>query len=215
MTAFDLPPRTIVNKIIPKNAFDGHTNTKQKKKFSELVDRIRWVNKLSPETINLSGKEIQEIQVFEILLRKRDDITDLVEVINKAIPYPIIFYVSFGNKAYLCASKKHPHPVNENLSVIDWTFKSEWIDKNALNNRLNLKTSLDFIYKDFCSQLSSGLSKASTLNELVEFEHELTELRSKIVKVRGAIQRTRQFNKKVELNLELQELEARLKRIIK
>lgn len=155
MAVFELPTRTIVNKVIPKNAFDGFTTSKQKKRFTDLLERIRWANKLSAETINLSGKEIKEIQVFEIDLKVQEDISDLIEIINKAIPYPIIFYVSFQDKAYLSISKKHPHPVNENHSVIGWTFLSKWKARDKINYQLNLKQSLDFIYHDFCFQLSS------------------------------------------------------------
>ena len=35
MSYFNLPASTIVNRFIPKNAFDDYTNTKQKKKFVE------------------------------------------------------------------------------------------------------------------------------------------------------------------------------------
>jgi len=57
MQIFNLPKHTVVNKIIPKNAFDNYANTKQKKLFIENVEKIRWINKLSKETVNLSGNE--------------------------------------------------------------------------------------------------------------------------------------------------------------
>ena len=37
MNPFILPPTSEVNKIIPKNAFDIFTNSKEKKQFSEFV----------------------------------------------------------------------------------------------------------------------------------------------------------------------------------
>ena len=210
MTTFELPARTIVNKVIPKNAFDGYTTSKQKKRFTDLLERIRWAHKLSAETINLSGKEIKEIQIFEIDLKVQEDVSDLIEIINKAIPYPIIFYVSFQNKAYLSLSKKHSHPVNENNSVIDWTFSSKWKSKDKIIYRLNLKQSLDFIYHDFCFQLSSKLFQTARVDELVSLEQTRAELQHKIQNLKASIARSKQYNRKVELNIELQKVEAAL-----
>jgi hypothetical protein len=210
MAAFDLPSRTIVNKVIPKNAFESFTTSKQKKRFTDLLDRIRWANKLSADTINLTGKDIKEIQIFEIELKVQEDITDLIEIINKSIPYPIIFYISFQDKAYLCASKKHSNPVNENISVIDWTFFSKWKAKSKIKYELNLKQSLDFIYHDFCLQLSSKEFKTNSIDDLVALEQRRTELNRKIQNTKNSISRSRQYNKKVELNIELQSLEADL-----
>lgn len=214
MAIFELPTRTIVNKVIPKNAFDGFTTSKQKKRFTDLIEKIRWANKLSSETTNLNGKEIKEIQVFEIDLKVEEDISDLVEIINKAIPYPIIFYISFQDKAYLSVSKKHSHPVNENSSVIDWTFLSKWIAKDKINYQLNLKQSLDFIYHDFCFQLSSKLFQTTKVEDLVALEHNRTELQRKIQNLKAAISRSKQYNKKVELNIELQKIETTLANLL-
>lgn len=63
MEIFDLPIKTKVEKTIPKNAFDRYTSAKKKKMFTDLVEKIRWVNKLSKETLNLIGTDIKEIQM--------------------------------------------------------------------------------------------------------------------------------------------------------
>jgi Domain of unknown function (DUF4391) len=72
------------------------------KQMVDLIERIKWSNKLSRETINLEGKEIQEIQIFEIELRKQDDITGLLQVVDKAISYPIIIQ---RQRVFSCLSK--------------------------------------------------------------------------------------------------------------
>lgn len=126
MNLFKLPTSTLINRVIPKNSFDKFTNSKEKKDFVDFVDKIRWMHKLSFETINLQGKEVSEIQIFEITLRAQNDIDHLLRIIDKAIPYPIIFLVSFETNKKIQLSKKHPHPINEDIAVIDWTFKSKW-----------------------------------------------------------------------------------------
>lgn len=87
MDFFNLPKSTKFGKVIPKNSFDAFTDTKQKKAFSDCIKRITWTNKLSKETINLIGKDIEEIQVFRIELKQKVEISKLLEVIDKAISY--------------------------------------------------------------------------------------------------------------------------------
>jgi hypothetical protein len=71
MGYFNLPFNTVVQHIIPKNSFDSFTDSKQKEMFTKGIAKIVWSNKLSAETRNLQGKEIQEIQIFTIELKNK------------------------------------------------------------------------------------------------------------------------------------------------
>jgi len=73
---------------------------------------------------------------------------------------------------------------------------------------------LDFIYLDFCFQLSSKLFKTSKVDDLVSLEQNRTELQRKIQNLKAAISRSKQYNKKVELNIELQNVEATLTNLL-
>ena len=122
MKIFDLPDKVKVNKVVPKNAFDSFTNSKQKQLFTDLIKRITWEYKLSEATTNLPAKEIKEIQVFYVELKQKLEVKGILDIIDKAIPYPIIFLVNWNNEFYFTTSTKHAHPINDNISVIDWTF---------------------------------------------------------------------------------------------
>lgn len=212
MDLFSLPLQTKVNKTVPKNAFESFTNAKQKALFSSLISKIIWSNKLSEETLNLPGKEIKEIQLFKVELKGNGDPKPLLEIIDKAIPYHIIFIVSFGKGFFLSTAKKHPHPTNENFSVIDWTFKSDWLEPEHMQFNLNLKKSIDSIYLDFCNQLS-GKSKINqkSFGELIELNSKTEHLKKEITRLKSAISNCKQFNQKVELNLRLKEVVKELK----
>lgn len=211
MKIFELPQSTIVNRAIPKNSFDKFTNTKQKKRLSEIVDKIRWANKISLDTVNLGGKDIAEIQLFDIRLKKKEDIGDILAIIDRAIPYHLIFVISFEDNLKYSASQKHPHPVNEDNTVIDWTFTSNWITADGNSYQLNLKQSLDFVFGDFCKQLSGRQTEKLSLAQLVSKEQKISELHKSIATLESAIKGARQFNKKVELNIELQKQVKKLK----
>lgn len=206
MQLYSLPNSTIINRVIPKKSFDKYTNTKQKKLFAELVDKIRWLNKLSLETINLQGKDIHEIQLFEVQLKKKADVIELLNIIDKAIPYPIIFVVRYKKQHRLFASYKHPHPSNEHISVIDWSFSSDWQDGKEDRFTINLNRSLDSVFADFCRQLSGNANERIPISKLIEKEQKTHALKRSIAEIKVKINKQKQFNKKVELNLELQKL---------
>lgn len=209
---FNLPKSTEVKKVIPKNAFDAYTNSRQKKVFTDEILRIVWLNKLSTNTTNLPFKEIHEIQIFDIELKQQVQIKDALTIIDKAIPYPIIFIVRFDGIVYLSTSPKHQNPSNEDNAVIDYTFSTEWFDIEDFNYLIELRTSLDWVYKSFCEQFIEDKTGVKKLRDLVSSQKELDILNLKIKKLKLSIGSCNQFNKKVELNIELKILETELNR---
>lgn len=214
MDFFDLPTRTKVSRVVPKNAFDQYTNSKQKRLFTEAIQRISWTHKLSAETLNLGAKDIKEIQIFKIELKEKVDITRALEIINKSIPYHIVFWVEFDQEAFVSTASKHAHPTNEDIAVIDWTFTSDWFKMSDNRYKFNLKGSLDAVFKDLCVQLTGKPDlKGKSMESILENQEETDRLKKEISKLKSSISRCKQFNRKVELNLELKEAEQKLKRI--
>jgi len=214
MDYFNLPSNTIVQKVVPKNSFDVHTNSKQKERFTKNIVKIVWSNKLSAETINLIGKDIAEIQIFKIELKEKKDITILLNVIDKAIPYHIIFIIEFEGSVYVSTSSKHVSPLNDDKSVIDWTFKSNWHNKSKKPYTLDLKRDLDYVFYDFCQQLSlKPNTKANGIQDLVQYNSQVSALIKEIEQTKKHIVSCKQFKKKVELNLKLKQLEEMLENL--
>jgi hypothetical protein len=211
MEVFSLPSTTVVNRAVPKNAFDSYTTAKQKKLFTDLIQRITWTHKLSTDTVNLETKEIKEIQVFKVELKTQETIDPLLAIIDRAIPYNIIFVVKYEENIYLSTSVKHHHVVNEDNAVIDWTFKTDWFTSDDNKYALVLKKSLDAVYLDFCIQLSGRpeLAKKS-LQEFVEQCRLFDTLSKEVSRIKVAIANCKQFNQKVELNLKLKEIENQI-----
>lgn len=201
---FVLPHTSIVNRVVPKNSFDKYINTKQKKLFSEFIDKIKWTNKLSSNTINLEGKEVNEIQIFEITLKSKNVISDLLNIIDRNIPYHIIFVLKFENLTLISASQKHMHPTVTDTFVIDWRFSSDWILNDGRPFTLNLKTSLDEVFSDFCFQiLGRDNHQNQSLQQIISIEQKKKQLKSEISTLESEIKKCNQFNKKVELNMAL------------
>ncbi|TDN95306.1 uncharacterized protein DUF4391 [Salegentibacter sp. 24] len=215
MEFFDLPDKVKVNRVVPKNAFDSFTNSKQKQLFTDLIKRITWSYKLSETTTNLPAKEVKEIQIFYVELKQNEKVQALLDIIDKSIPYPIIFLVNSDEDYYFSTSTKHPHPVNENISVIDWTFNSEWMKEEEMHRySLPLKKSLDNVYEGFCYQLA-GENKTSSLADLVENQEKQATLKTAIDQLQRKIKSSKtQFRDKVELNQELNKKKKELKALL-
>ena len=200
-----LPTSTIVDKIVPKNSFDEYATTKQKKLLTSFVARIKWLHKLSNQTVNLQGKEVIEIQVFELELKEQTNVNELLLLINRVIPYPIVFVLRFNEEVMYSISKKHTHPTNENQAVVDWTFSTSW--KNVVEDdfEISLSNSLDSVFQDICFKISGkNQGKEKDIETLIAKEQQLKQLNSEIEKTQKAIDKCRQFNKRVELNQKLQ-----------
>ena len=212
MEVFNLPTNTKVNRVVPKNTFDSYTNTKQKKIFANKVSRITWTHKLSNKTTNLKTIDISEIQLFKIELKVHEEIPQILEIIDKAIPYPIIFFIQHEDQAYFATSSKHLHPTNQDNTVIDWAFKSNWFPVTQVPYTLSLKISLDYVHKDFCLKLSNRVEEQSkSMNEIVEYHQQKHTLEKEIDKLKLQIKRSKQYKNKVELNLKLREKEETMK----
>lgn len=214
MEIFNLPNTARVNKVIPKNTFDSYTSSKQKKLFSELISRITWTHKISTDTVNLIAREIKEIQVFRIELKQKQDVQQVLDLIDKLIPYNIIFVIDYDGMIYLSTSVKHPHPANEDNTVIDWTFKTDWFHPIECSYTLSLKKNIDSIYHDFCVQLT-GKNKLveKSLSDIIAFKKVEKSIKSEISNLKSKIANCNQFNKKVEMNLQLRAFEKKLKEL--
>lgn len=142
-------------------------------------------------------------------LKSRKRLSRVLKIIETAIPYTIIFTIFHEKDVLITVSKKHPHPVNPDNSVIDWTFTSEWLPLNEFPYRLSLAGSLDDVVNDLCRQISS-ISQPMDIDTLVRHQAKRNELLKSIKRVETALRKAKQINRKVELNQELQNLKGML-----
>lgn len=212
---FSLPSSSLVNKAIPKNAFETYANATEKKQLTAAVSKITWLHKLSPDTINLDGETVKELQIFQVELKKKQDISGLLRLIDKSIPYHIIFIIQYETDYYVSVSAKHLHPANPNTAVIDWTFATEWKAMELWEYSLELRINLDHVFNTFCENISGrNTSKKKVIVDLIEYSKKRKELERQIAQTKSAISKTQQFNQKVSLNLELQRLKAELSKLV-
>ncbi|WP_164123049.1 DUF4391 domain-containing protein [Sphingobacterium sp. xlx-130] len=212
---FDLPDSCHYGKVIPKNSFDKYGSAKEKKMLTDLVARMSWTHKLAPYTINLPGKNIIELQVIHIELKRKVDIDEILSLVDKYAPYSIVFVVQFGEEVYVSATVKHTNPSFSDCCVLDLTFKSDWISVEDFRFVLNLSYNLDFVFFDLCKQLSPFASSAiDSLEDLIAKTSLFFKLDKEVKRLRAAVASCKQFNRKVELNLELNQIQQEISKLL-
>ena len=97
----ELPASTVFNRRIPKQKFyDNLSITPQLKRiFVEQISQIIWQNKIAPVTVNImEGTAVNEIEVLCIKLNQQGIDTKALSLIDKEIPYHILFLLEYDRK---------------------------------------------------------------------------------------------------------------------
>jgi len=209
MQDYSLPSTTAVKRVIPKNSFESFATPKQKRLFSEIVQRITWTHKVAPSTTNLQANQIQEIQFFTVELKKSAPVKELLDLIDRCIPYPIVFKVTFGDVSYFHTSIKRQHGQDEDKAIIDFSFSNDWSAESSL--KPELKASVDYSYLNICLQLSDFSKEAElSLGALVEKQRAVNTLRKEVAILKSSIKKSKSFKEKVDLNQKLKKAEKQL-----
>lgn len=212
MHELDFPATKKVQRVIPKNSFDNFATPKQKRLFTELVQRITWTHKISTSTTNLRSENLQEIQFFTVELKKKAPVKELLDLVDRSIPYTIVFTVIYDDEYYFHTAVKRIHAQDEDKAIIDFTFSNDWSSDRLLTPEL--KKSIYHTYRDLCRELSDFREEAEiTLDNLVKKQRDTNNLRKEISTLKAAIKKSKSFKEKVDLNQRLKVAERDLHRI--
>lgn len=210
---FNLPERTLYNRRIPKTKFYEklQANTRLKEMFVDEVENIIWKYKLSRETINIEPTEdVQEIQVFEIQLKKRELSRDVLESIDKAIPYPILFVLRFEEEGKLTIAFKQRNQNVESRYVIKAYYESSWMAVENLEVNLTSGMNLRDMYENLIRSLMGEVRAEEDLEEVIEKQKQIEKLTRECDRLMSKIKAEKQYHKQVEYNLELQKKKKEL-----
>lgn len=214
----DFPKSTVFNKRIPKQKFyqklSMSSNLEQQ--FMKEIDTIHWKNKLSPDTINIStGTNVTEIEVFEITLKNQYISKNIIEVIDREIPYHIVFVLRHKNLSQIWISFKEDSKSREGKFKVDSYYKTDWLKYDDLSLQIE-GLNLDKIYENFILQVAGDKLRLKidneqlTIKEAVEKAKEKKRLEALIIKLENKIKNEKQFNQQVKLIGELRKIKEKL-----
>ena len=233
------PEASLLDKRIYKRMVldHGQLTAADKKTLSEDVTKLTWKYALKADTVQVlpyedAEREYPEVSVVEAILSSRKRAPRIAEMIQRAIPYPVLLVmverdgtcVSVANKRFSLAEKGSI--VAEDFLLSPWSGEAlEDIDA-AFYDALSLRnlSRVDFyaFYRSLvhavlaraCAELTgrfvldaggSEVDRRRRLDQCHEMHREIGSLK-------GAIGKQDRFAKQVELNIQLKELENRLDR---
>ncbi len=209
-----LPKSTEFNKRIPKQKFYDNLNvtTSIKRFFTEQIKSIVWKNKIAPSTVNIAeGTAVKEIEVFEIKLNSSLLDESVLKLIDKEIPYHILFILEYEDKYQMWIGYKEESTGNVAFKVTGY-YHTEWIDSDRLSLEIRgLDT--DSVYENFIRQIAGDRLtsiEGETLQKSVEKEQKKQMIQKQIDKLKNAMRKEKQLNKQMELNMQIKKLKKEL-----
>ncbi len=214
-----LPKTTEFNKRIPKQKFYENLSVTPaiKKAFTDQIKIIYWRNKLAATTLNLApGEQVTEIEVFEVRLAAPDLDENVLRLIDREIPYHILFLLEYDGKYQAAIGYKEAAGSGNAVFKVDRYYRSEWLAEKELPLHLEGLT-IDAVYENFIRQIAGdSLSggENTTLKESVEQQKQREQLEKQIAALEAKMKKEKQLNRKMELKAEIKKLRKEFKKLI-
>ena len=207
----DLPTSTALNKKIPKQKFYEHSDISPalKKTFSEQVKSIHWRNKIAPDVLSLAaGKKIEELEVFELRLTDAQIDEAVLRLIDRAIPYHILFLLIWEDRMRLAIAYKETPDAKSAGMRVERYYYTDWLPMGEVVLRLE-GLSMDAVYENLVRRIAGGAlgdARTSTLRERVAEQGRRERVEKQIAALEARIRREKQPKKKFELVGQLKNL---------
>ena len=211
-----LPQSTEFNKRIPKQKFYENLTISPslKQAFIDQIKIIYWRNKIAPATVNIAaGTIVDEIEVFEIRLNKKDIDEGILKQMDKEIPYHMIFLLEYEGVYQAWTGYKEESQSGTAAFKVNKYYHTDWVEEDQLPLKFE-GLSVDAVYENFVRQIAgeqlSSESSQESLKESVERDLRKQELQKQITVLQGKIKKEKQLNKQIQMNGELKHLKKLL-----
>lgn len=239
IAALDLPDSALVKKRVSKKLLldNGAATAADRRRITEDVEELMWLAALKPTSVGVKEykddtREYLEIDVLHLSLRSDSKSARLIELVHRAIPYPILLLTQQPGATELSAAhKRWAH--NDSGKVV--------LSGDMVATRWNAGQA-DEYWSDFRDALSLGRQPRSTLFALyqgwidtllavqaarltniwhrsVDHEHasarqkalfEYARLETEIGRIRTAASKEQQMARRIDLNSELKRIQMEL-----
>lgn len=211
---FAYPQQAEFNRVVPKTKIYAHARPSKRVKelFVAQVGEILWKYKLSPETIKLPARKgINEIQVFDIALRTPQLDPAVLQTIDKAIPFPLLFQLTYDGQIRFAASWKRPSEADAAKWVIEASFQTEPQSVNAKRPPLPVALDLAGLYEQLVRRHIPLAPRSGEAIADQVARYNLLAAKQKAQRLLEArLAQEKQFNRKVDLNAAVRALNEEL-----
>lgn len=237
LTALDLPAAARVERRVPKTMLHEHgaPTATDKRRISDGVKQLLWVAALKPTTIGVAVyrdevREYLEIAVLHLALRAAARVGRLVELVHRAVPYPLLLIAEKGEQTHLSLAHKRWSQSEAGKTVLDGevvgvVWDGAGVDPHgaAFHAALALgrqpRGTLFALYQGWidtvlalqAARLTGAFATLGTAEHGAarrEALQECARLELDVARLRTAAAKEKQMARQVELNLELKRVEA-------
>ena len=239
LTALDLPINCRLDRRVPKKLLleNGAPTAADKRRINEGIEELFWIAALKPTTIGVPEyrdevREYLEIAVLHLALRAGANVKRLVELVHRAVPYPLILIAEQTGQIGISAAHKRWAQNEAGKTVLDGEiatvacgagqdagFLPAFYDALALGRQPH--ASLYKLYQGWIDTLLAfkaaritgvfGLAAdAGHAAARRDALRECARLDAEIARLRAAAANEKQMPRQVELNMEVNRMEAAL-----
>ena len=241
MTPFDpfvalaLPPDAIIDRRVPKTLLieNGAFAAGDRRRIQEAIEELRWLAALKPATVGVAEyrdaeREYLEIAVLKLDLRPAARAERLVELVHRAVPYPVLLIACRDGASELSLAHKRRSLGEAGKTVIDSEIVSVRIYNDcaavlvaAFRDALALahqpRDTLHTLYQGWintvqalrAAAITGVFSLPVTAAEAADREAALREYRcldDRVADIYAAACKEKQMSRLVEMNMELARL---------
>lgn len=237
LTALALPVDALVDRRVPKTLLieNGAPTPADKLRIREGIEELRWLATLKPTTIGVAEyrdaeREYLEIAILRLALRANTRAERLVELVHRAIPYPMLLIVWRNDATELSLAHKRWSRSEAGKTVIDGEIIAarlvgDCADRQTLAFRASLAlarqpwSTLYALYQGWIDAVQALRVAAITgtfslpvsmtaAADRAEALRECLRLDGRIAEIRTAAAAEKQVPRRVEMNLELARLQS-------
>jgi hypothetical protein len=237
VAALDLPAESRVDQRVPKKLLleNGAPTATDKRIIGDGIEELLWLAALKPTTIGVPEyrdevREYLEIAVLRLILRVAAKATRLVELVHRAVPYPLLLLTEQDERFGISAVHKRWSQGERGKTVLEGdVVAAEWDTEHdgerwpAFRDALALgkqpRTTLHALYQGWidtllalqAARVTGAFALAANAEQAAarwDALQECTRLDVEIARLRATAAKEKQMARRVELNLELKRVEA-------
>jgi hypothetical protein len=239
IAALAVPPDALIEQRVPKKILleQGAPTPGDKRQIQDGVEELFWIAALKPTNIGVpeyrdSTREYLEIAILTLTLRQKAKAPRLIELVHRAIPYPVVLMTTQDNGVNLSLAHKRFSQGEAGKSVIEDLRSTTLLQQsdptpqeiafltNAAIANLRLEN-LFTLYQGWIDRVVTldaaritgvfqppdSVEKATALRTNLD-AHD--KIKRDIAMLRSQVDNEKQVARRVELNLEIRKLETEL-----
>ena len=209
----EFPKSAAFGRRIPKQKFYENLEVPAsvKQLFVQQIKLIVWVYKLSPETMNIApGEQVKEIQVFHLKLHGDTIDPQVLNLMDKQIPYHILFLLERPDgRTQLWVNYKEANQSGSNAFRLRQTYYSLWLPQEELTLELSARD-MDALYERIVRQIAGDAitAQGENLKAAVEKSRQQEKLQKEIQRLEKLARAEKQPKKKFELVQKIRKLKV-------